>query len=247
MGDKNMTRRTIRWTVATLLVILGAACPAAGIAFAGQSGAQAEAAAQPGTLTALDREFLTVIRFANLWEIPMGDLAAERGNSQVVRDVGAVLAADHTKLDVAVKQLADQFDVQLPDKATSSQQHWMDDIRGKTGDAFDSTFADRLRAAHGTVFGLVAEIRAGTRNDVIRGFAQQANVIVMKHMTLLEGTGHVSAEHGMFAEASARTAQYPENTLARGDIILAVVVALLMAAATIGILRSFSANGTARQ
>jgi len=123
----------------------------------------------------------------------------------------------------------------------------MDDIESKTGDAFDSTFADRLRAAHGTVFGLVAEVRAGTRNDVIRGFAQQANDIVMKHMTLLEGTGHVSAEHGMFAEASARTADYPENTLARGDVILAIVVALLMAATTIGIIRSFSAHGTAQR
>lgn len=247
MGDNNMRRKTIRWTVAFLFVILGAACPAAGIAFAGQAGAQAEQAAQNGTLASIDREFLTVIRFANLWEIPMGELAAERGSSQTVRDVGAVLAEDHTKLDVTVKKLASQFGVQLPDKPTSSQQHWMDDIRSKSGESFDSTFADRLRAAHGTVFGLVAEVRAGTRNDVIRGFAQQANDIVMKHMTLLESTGDVSAEHGMFAEASARTAEYPENTLSRGDLVLALVVALLMAGATIGIIRSFSAHGTAQR
>ena len=238
-----MRRRFVRWTAAALLVLLGAACPAVGLAVASQAQPAQERTQQ--ALSTLDREFLTVIRFANLWEIPMGRLAAERGGSQKIRDTGATLAADHTKLDVAVKDLAGQYGVALPDKPSSSTQGWMADIRSKTGEAFDDTFADRLRAAHGTVFGLVAEVRAGTRNPVIRDFATQANDIVMKHMTLLEGTGHVSAEHGMFAEASARSITYPENTLTRGDLLLAAVVAVLMMAATIGIVRTFSAHGSA--
>ena len=241
-----MRRRILRWSVAAFLVLLGAACPAVGVAMASQSQqAQPDQLRAQQTLSPLDREFLTVIRFANLWEVPMGKLAAERGNSQAVRDTGAVLAADHTKLDVTVKQLADQFDVSLPDRPSSSTQGWMRDIQSKSGEAFDNTFADRLRAAHGTVFGLVAEVRAGTRNPVIRDFATQANDIVMKHMTLLEGTGHVTIEHGMFAEASARQISYPENSLTSGDLLLAGLVAVLMAAATIGIVRTFSAHGTA--
>jgi predicted outer membrane protein len=238
-----MPRKFIRWSVAVLLVLLGAVCPAVGVAMASQQQPQQTKAQQP--LSALDREFLTVIRFANLWEVPMGKLAAERGGSEKVRQTGKVLFEDHTKLDVAVKDLAGQFGVRLPDKPSSSTAGWMREIESKTGEAFDNTFADRLRAAHGTVFGLIAEVRAGTRNDVIRQFAQSANEIVMKHMTLLEGTGHVSAEHGMFAEASARSIDYPENSLTKGDLLLAVVVAALMMAATIGIVRTFSAHGSA--
>jgi predicted outer membrane protein len=235
-----MRRSFLRWTAAVLFVLVGAACPAVGVAVASQQ--QPAKAQQP--LRDLDREFLTVIRFANLWEIPMGRLAAERGASQAIKDTGAVLAADHTKLDVTVTQLAGQFGVQLPDQPTSSQRGWMADIESKSGEEFDNTFADRLRAAHGTVFGLVAEVRAGTRNDVIRQFAEQANVIVMKHMSLLEGTGDVSPDHGMFAEASARSINYPENTLTRGDLLLAGVVAFLMMATTVGIVRTFSAHGS---
>lgn len=238
-----MRRRIVRWTAAALLVLLGAACPAVGLAVASQAQPAPQRTQQP--LSTLDREFLTVIRFANLWEIPMGRLAAERGNSQKVRDTGATLLSDHTKLDVAIKDLAGQYGVALPDKPSSSTQGWMTEIRSKTGEDFDKAFADRLRAAHGTVFGLIAEVRAGTRNPVIRDFATQANDIVMKHMTLLEGTGHVTAEHGMFAEASARSITYPENTLTRGDLLLAGVVAVLMMAATIGIVRTFSAHGSA--
>ena len=239
-----MRRRIVRWSVAALLVLLGAACPAVGVAMASASQPQPDQQ-RAQTLSALDREFLTVINFANLWEIPMGKLATERGNSQAVRDTGAVLFADHTRLDTVVNQLADRFGVALPDKPSSSTQGWMNEISSKTGDDFDKTFADRLRAAHGTVFGLIAEVRAGTRNPVIRDFASQANEIVMKHMTLLEGTGHVSANHGMFAEAAARQTSYPENTLTGGDLLLALVVAALMAAATIGIVRTFSAPGPA--
>jgi putative membrane protein len=238
-----MRRKILRWSVAALLVLLGAACPAVGVAMASQSQPSRQSA-QP-SLSDLDREFLTVIRFANLWEIPMGKLAAERGNSERVRQTGTVLATDHTKLDVTVKQLADQFGVQLPEQPSSSTQGWMNEISSKSGEDFDKTFADRLRAAHGTVFGLVAEVRSGTRNPVIRDFASSANDIVMKHMTLLEGTGQVTAAHGMFAEASARRLSYPENTLTSGDLLLAGLVAVLMMAATIGIVRTFSAHGPA--
>lgn len=39
---------------------------------------------------------------------------------------------------------------------------------------------------------MVAEVRANTRNSLIRAFAQSAVDVVMKHMYLLESTGHVA-------------------------------------------------------
>jgi len=234
----------------SFLLLLGAACPAvgvAGVSFAGVSQAQPQqnqqSAQQP--LSALDSEFLTVINFANLWEVPMGDLAAEKGTTQRVRDVGTAIAADHRKLDTAVTDLAGRFGVTLTNTPSSSTAKWMDEMRAASGDAFDRIFADRLRAAHGTVFGLIAEIRAGTRDSVIRDFATQANTIVMKHMTLLESTGLVNVDNGMFAEAAARNIETPENALSSGDLMLGGVVAAVATAATIGVVRTFSAPASA--
>lgn len=240
-----MRSRFVRWLAASFLVIIGAACPAIGFAVVSQ--AQPEVAEQDAqqTISERDREFIRLIRFANLWEVPMGDLAAENGSTARVRDVGAQIAADHRKLDDAVKTLAAQFGVALPNQPTSSQQKWMGEIRSSSGAAFDKTFADRLRGAHGTVFSTVAEVRAGTRNAVIRDFATTANTIVMKHMSLLESTGDVNPDHGMFAEAGARAYDAPENHLSRGDLTLAAVVAALMMGATIAVVRTFSTHGTA--
>lgn len=239
-----MRRRFVRWIAASFLVVLGAACPAIGFAVVSQAQPQTNAQSAQQPISERDREFIRLIRFANLWEVPMGDLAAKEGTTDRVRDAGREIASDHRKLDTAVKKLAGQFGVALPDQPTSSQQKWMDEIRGSSGEAFDSAFADRLRAAHGTVFSTVAEIRAGTTNPVIRDFATSANTIVMKHMTLLEGTGDVDPNHGMFAEAGARTYDTPENHLSGGDLGLAAIVAALMMAATIAVVRTFSAHGT---
>jgi putative membrane protein len=240
-----MRRKFVRWIAAAFLVVLGAAFPAIGFAVVSQAQPQVNAQSAQEPITDRDREFIRLIRFANLWEMPMGDLAAKNGSTQRVRDVGATIAADHRKLDVAVKDLAGKFGVALPNQATSSQQKWMDEIRGSSGKAFDDAFANRLRAAHGTVFSVIAEERAGTTNSVLRDFATTANTIVMKHMTILESTGDVDAEHGMFAEAAARTYNTPENHLSSGDLALGGVVAALMMGATIAIVRTFSSPGTA--
>jgi putative membrane protein len=234
-----MRRAVIRSVAAGILAILLSAFPAAWLAFAQPAQTNSK------ELDARDREFLFTIKFANLWEIPMGDLAAERGNSEKVREVGRTLSTDHKQLEVQIGEISEEFGVDLPKVPGSKQRQWMDEISAASGDDFDRVFANRLRAAHGTVFGLVAEVRAGTRNDTIRDFAQAANDIVMKHMTILEGTGHVMS-NGLFGEASARSMDNPENQLGGSDLALAGILGVFAVGATLGLVRTFSAHGADR-
>jgi putative membrane protein len=236
-----MRRGITRWVIAGLLVILAAAFPAVGVAYASSQNSQA-AKATSDTIDARDREFLTVIRFANLWEIPMGKLGTERGTTDAVKTAGATMLRDHTKLNVTVKQMADKYGMQLPTQPTSSQQSWIREISSKQGREFDKVFADRLRAAHGTVFGLIAEERAGTRNKEFRDFAVAANTIVNRHMTLLEATGYVSDDHGEFAEAAARNTAYPENQLGGGSLLAAGIIFAVVATGTVIGVRALSAG-----
>jgi predicted outer membrane protein len=142
----------------------------------------------------VDREFLAKVRQAGLWEGPAGIMAQTKAADERVKEVGRQLATDHKGLDQQVRQLAGQLGVQLPDKPTDEQQGWLNELNGQRGAQFDDTFANRLRAAHGKVFALVSQIRSGTRNDLVRNFAQTAINVVMKHMTLLESIGNVNFE-----------------------------------------------------
>ena len=142
-----------------------------------------------GPLTANDRELLTKVRQAGLWEMPMGELTATKASNARVKQIGKMIMLDHMMLDNLTKKTAAQFSFTTPDVPNAAQQSWMDELNGLEGDAFDQAFVARLRAAHGQVFMFIAKVRSGTRNDTIRGFAQAGIDVVMKHMTLLESTG----------------------------------------------------------
>jgi predicted outer membrane protein len=167
-----------------------------------------------GPLTAADREVLIRVRQANLWERPVSLMAQDRAGEQKVKDVGQVLAADHLRLDELVRTLAKQLGMDLPDLPNTLQQGWVTELSGMQGKTFDLTWANRLRAAHGTVFGILAEDRAATENLAIRQFAQTGVDIVMKHMTLLEGTGLFTPTRVLQARAAP----------IRGPISLPVIV-----------------------
>jgi putative membrane protein len=62
---------------------------------------------------------------------------------------------------------------------------------------------NRLRAAQGEFFTAAAQVRAGTRNTLVRAVAQQAVDVIMTHMTLLEGTGLVDAT-GLYRPSSSQ-------------------------------------------
>jgi predicted outer membrane protein len=145
-----------------------------------------------GPLTTLDRELLIRVKLAGSWEVPAGDMAQTHSTDQRVKAVGRVLATDHRRLNAEVAVAARKLQVTMPDRPILSQQGWLDEMTSERGHAFDETFANRLRTAHGVVFEIIAQVRDSTRNTMVRDFATEANQVVEKHMSLLESTGLVT-------------------------------------------------------
>lgn len=77
------------------------------------------------------------------------------------------------------------------------------------GKDFDQKFANILRLAHGQVFSVVAQVRATTRNSLVRELADQANTTVLDHITVLEKTGLVN-----FDQVAVDTTASPTNPAA---------------------------------
>jgi predicted outer membrane protein len=187
-----------------------------------------------GPLTPADRDFLVRVRLAGLWEMPAGDMAQTYSDNQRVRAVGRTLHADHLRLDAQVRQLSRRLQVVLPDQPNADQRGWLSELRALRGVDFDASFANRLRVAHGRVFTVVAEVRAGTRNGAVRAFAQVAVDVVMKHMTLLESTGMVAP-----AEATTLAPPAPRGPITT-PLILTVVVLTAVANIAVAARRSAS-------
>jgi predicted outer membrane protein len=177
-----------------------APAPAYGQGMAGmQMGSAAEAAAGDnpagaGPVTELDKAFLVKVRQAGLWEMPAGDLAQTHASSDAVKRAGLHLLDGHSHLDQLVREDARMLGVTLPDQAGAEQQGWVRQLTAAQGLEFDRLFVNLLRASHGKIFATIAEVRAGTRNDVIRRHARQANQTVLDHMEVLEDTGLVDQQ-----------------------------------------------------
>ncbi|MGG7569285.1 DUF4142 domain-containing protein [Streptomyces sirii] len=145
-----------------------------------------------GGVTELDKTFLTKVRQAGLWEMPAGRLAQTHASSEAIKRAGMHVLDGHSKLDQLVREDSDALNVPIPDQATAEQQGWIDQLKNARGRAFDQLFVDLLRASHGKVFITIGEVRATTKNPLVRRLATQANNTVQDHMDVLEDTGLVT-------------------------------------------------------
>src|SRR5439155_21511439 len=125
--DKNPTARVATALLVLLvplsILIFGLVAPAA----AGDT--------QPVSDT--DKTLLIKVRQAGLWEMPAGQEAQQQAASQVVKDVGAKIAAQHQALDEQTRELAQQLGVVLPNQPSQEQQGWLNELSGKVGPEFD--------------------------------------------------------------------------------------------------------------
>jgi predicted outer membrane protein len=172
----------------------GLAAAAVTLALLGLLPAPASAAPAPTQLNAADMLLLNGVRQAGLWEIPAGQMAAQKGKSEKVRQVGQMIAEQHVQLDQLVVDAANQLGATIPATPTAQQQGFLSEMQNNKGAQFDQTFVTRLRAAHGFIFPVIGAVRASTRNPVVRKLADQANNFVMQHMQMLETTGLVQYE-----------------------------------------------------
>ncbi|MEU6610374.1 DUF4142 domain-containing protein [Streptomyces shenzhenensis] len=144
-----------------------------------------------GPLSVRDEDLVTRVRLAGLWELPAGELAERKGTTTAVRTAGQHLVEGHTTLDAHVRLVASRLGLALPNAATAQQQGWLAELNAAQGADFDRKFANILRLAHGKVFSVVAQVRAGTQNSLVRDLADDANATVLDHIKVLEATGYV--------------------------------------------------------
>ncbi|MCM2425012.1 DUF4142 domain-containing protein [Streptomyces sp. RKAG337] len=143
-------------------------------------------------MTEFDKTFLTKVRQAGLWEMPAARLAQTHASSEAIKRAGMHVLDGHSKLDQLVREDSAALNVPIPDQPTAEQQGWIDQLENVRGRAFDQLFVDLLRASHGKVFITIGEVRAATKNALIRRLATQANDTVQDHMDVLEDTGLVT-------------------------------------------------------
>ncbi len=155
-----------------------------------------------GPLTEADRDFVVKVRSAGLWEYPLGELSMKRGTTKEMKEAGQHLVVGHALLDASCRKIAVELDITLPNQASPQQQQFVATVDAKSGKEFDSTAANIMRVTHGQIFPAIGKIRATTENTLVRQLADQANDVVLDHITVLEKTGLINFDQVNFQQTT---------------------------------------------
>lgn len=120
-------------------------------------GVSHRAVAQKGGSTLDDPTIVAIFDAANTWDIQTGALAVKKGTTKAVRDFGAMLVRDHTKVRQMGRDLAKKLDVTPtpPKNFAMVKDHdaAMKTLEAARGKAFDRAFLEHEVAYHKAVIG----------------------------------------------------------------------------------------------
>ena len=138
-----------------------------------------------------DQDILNKVKQAGLWEMPVGSELAARGQVARARDIGQRISNEHHELDEKTHIAAATVGTTLPTEPTAEQKQWITDVSQASSSDVDRIAVNRMRAAHGKVLPLLAQVKVGTRDPVIRAFVTESMIYVSRHISYLESTGLV--------------------------------------------------------
>jgi putative membrane protein len=92
--------------------------------------------------SAWDEEWLKMSIEGDLFEIAGGTIAQQQGTTQIVRDLGARLVADHTTSLKDATELAQKLGIEVPAEPSPSQRWELRVVSQFTGAAFDRWYSD---------------------------------------------------------------------------------------------------------
>lgn len=95
-----------------------------------------------------DKMFLHKASIGGYAEVQLGQLAAQKGSSDEVKQFGQKMVDDHTALNEQLKPFADSMGVPAPTKLDERNQAEYDKLNGLSGEEFDKEYLSYMVKDH---------------------------------------------------------------------------------------------------
>jgi putative membrane protein len=120
--------------------------------------ADAPAVGTAGTanISNADRDLVKDIAIANMAEVELGRLAAERGAHAEIKKYGQMMVDDHTNSIGKLKALAAQHNLQLPTELDDDHRDLLEKLAKKQGGEFDRDYIEAMIEGHEDVLDKLA-------------------------------------------------------------------------------------------
>ena len=140
-------------------------------------------------VSAADRTFVAMVSQGGLFEVMLGQVAAESGGTQDIKDQGATEAHDHGLVNDKLKSIATEAKIDMAAALNTDFQKKLDSLKALSGPAFDKAYLTEMEDIHakdGAAF--ATEAKSGA-NPQLRAFAAETHRIVERHIGELRALG----------------------------------------------------------
>lgn len=134
-----------------------------------------------------DPTIVAIFDAANTADIETGELAAKRGHSKEVRDLGAMFARDHRTVRQQGRDLAKKLGVTptppKDDQSAKDQAQTMATLRSKKGADFDKAYLEHEVAFHKAVLDAIdQQLLPATKNEELKALVEKVAPAFKAHM-----------------------------------------------------------------
>ena len=129
-----------------------------------------------------DQEFLNFAAQTDMTEAHLGQMAQEQGSSQAVKDLGQMLATDHTNDYKQLSAAAAKAGLTVPKGLDATRDKMIAPFEKLKGAAFDRHFEQAMVAGHQKAIAEYKKEADSGQNADIKAYANQALPTLEKHL-----------------------------------------------------------------
>ncbi len=132
-----------------------------------------------------DKHFITAALRGGMAEVALGRLAAEKANSDDVKQFAEKMVADHTQLGDQMTGVAERIGVTPPTVLPAADLALQAKLKALSGDAFDEAYIRAMVKDHESdLAAFNEEVTAGT-SAAVTGAAAQGAKVVQEHLNII--------------------------------------------------------------
>ena len=136
------------------------------------------------TVSSADKKFAMEAAQGGLAEVELGRLAAEKGQSDKVKQFGQRMVDDHTNANNQLKSVAQKNNITLPTSVNAKDQALKDKLSGLSGAEFDRAYMQNMVKDHQKdISEFQKEANNGSNAD-LKGFAAQTLPTLQEHLRM---------------------------------------------------------------
>jgi putative membrane protein len=136
--------------------------------------------------SAADKKFVHAALQGGMAEVEMGNMAAEHGTSDDVKQFGQKMVADHTDMGNQMKLVAQQIGVTPPDGISPMQKATELKLKALSGDAFDKAYIQSMLKDHREDLKEFKAEAASGQSDLVKDAATKGSTMIAEHLQMIE-------------------------------------------------------------